>query len=107
MTEFPVTRPLERPPTHPGELFREILEEHLRLSVSEAARRMKISRQSLHAVLAGDAAVSAEMALRFARLTGGDPGLYLEMQDRRDLWLAAKRLGPALAEIEPAASVAP
>ena len=102
MPELPVIRPISRPPTHPGELLREILEEHLRLSVSEAARRMKISRQSLHAVLAGDAAVTAGMALRFSRLAGGDPGLYLEMQDQRDLWLAARRLGPVLAEIEPA-----
>jgi hypothetical protein len=58
-TELHVRRPLNRAPTHPGELFREILEEHLRLSVSEAASRMGISRQSLHAVLRGEAAVTA------------------------------------------------
>jgi len=51
-TELHVRRPLNRAPTHPGEFFREILEEHLRLSISEAVSRMGISRQSLHAVCA-------------------------------------------------------
>ena len=60
-TELHVRRPLNRAPTHPGEFFREILEEHLRLSISEAVSRMGISRQSLHAVLRGEAAVTADL----------------------------------------------
>jgi hypothetical protein len=59
-TELHDRRPLNRAPTPPGEFFREILEEHLRLSISEAVSRMGISRQSLHAVLRGEAAVTAD-----------------------------------------------
>ncbi len=103
MPEFPVSRPLARVPSHPGELFREILEDHLRMPISEAARRMKVSRQSLHAVLRGEASVSADMALRFGRLVGGEPALYLEMQAHRDLWQAEERLRDVLSDIEPAA----
>ena len=33
---------------HPGELFREILEEHLKLPLTEAAKRMQISRPTLY-----------------------------------------------------------
>ena len=101
--DLPVDRPITRVPTHPGELFREILDDHVRLTVSEAARRMQISRQSLHAVLRGEASVSADMALRFGRLTGGSPDLYVQMQAQRDLWLAQQRLQDTLAEIEPVA----
>jgi len=97
-----VKRPIRRPPTHPGVLMREILEEHLKLPVAEAARRMRISRPSLYAVLNGTGAVTAEMALRFARLTGGAAELYLRMQDNCDLWHARHRLQATLAEIEPA-----
>ena len=61
--DLPVDRPTARVPTHPGELFREILDDHVRLTVSEAARRMQISRQSLHAVLRGEASVSADMLM--------------------------------------------
>ena len=43
------------------------------------------------------------MALRFGRLTGGAPELYVQMQAQRDLWLAEQRLHDALLEIVPAA----
>jgi addiction module HigA family antidote len=101
--DLPVDRPIARVPTHPGELFREVLDDHVRLTVSEAARRMQVSRQSLHAVLRGEASVSADMALRFGRLTGGSPDLYVQMQAQRDLWLAQQRLQATLAKIEPVA----
>ena len=90
-----------RSPTHPGELMREIIEEHVGLSVTDTARRMGVSRQALHAVLCGRSAVSADMALRFAQLVGGQPELFLRMQENLDLWLARKKLGRKLARIEP------
>jgi len=97
----PRDRNQTRMPTHPGELMREIIEEHGRLSVTDAARRMGISRQALHAVLRGRSAVSADMALRFAQLTGGRPELFLRMQENLDLWTARQRLGARLSRIEP------
>lgn len=103
MTEFTVDRPLARTPTHPGELMREILDDHLKLPIAVAARRMKVSRPALYAVLNGGAAVTADMALRFGRLSGGAPELYVQMQAQRDLWLAEQRLHDTLQEIEPAA----
>jgi addiction module HigA family antidote len=99
--ELPVSRPIDREPSHPGELFAEILEDHARLSVAEAAIRMKVSRQSLYAVLKGDSAVTADMALRFGRLVDGNPMLYVHMQAQRDVWLAQRRLRETLSEIEP------
>jgi addiction module HigA family antidote len=86
---------------HPGALMREILEEHTKMTIAEAARRMKVSRPALYAVLNGTAAVTAEMALRFARLTGGAPELYLNMQSGHDLEAAQQRLQDELADIEP------
>ena len=103
MSEF-VVRNQTRAPTHPGELMREIIEEHTRLSVTNVARRMGISRQALHAVLRGRSAVSADMALRFAQLTGGRAELFLRMQDNLDLWTARQRLGVRLSRIEPVTS---
>jgi antitoxin HigA-1 len=100
MTDLPV-RARTRPPTHPGELMREIIEEHVDLSVTEAARRMGVSRQALHAVLRGRTAVSADMALRFAQLVSGQAELFLRMQENLDLWLARQRLGTRLARIAP------
>lgn len=94
-------RPLKRPPIHPGVLMREILKDHVKLTIAEAARRMKVSRPALHAVLNGRAAVTAEIALQFARLTGGAPELYLNMQAGHDLEEAQQRLKDDLAKILP------
>lgn len=58
MTDYPVKLPLKRSPTHPGILMREIIEEQVKLSKAEAARRMRISRPSLYAVLNGEGDVS-------------------------------------------------
>jgi addiction module HigA family antidote len=90
--EYPVRRPLKRPAVHPGALMREILEDHAKLTIAEAARRMGVSRPALYAVLNGTAAVTADMALRFAGLTGGAPELYLNMQTGYDLEAARQRL---------------
>jgi addiction module HigA family antidote len=100
--ELPVARPIAREPSHPGELMREILDEHVSISISEAARRMQISRLALYAGLNGTGAVIPEMALRFARLVKGEPDLYVQMQVRRDLWLAGQRLKDQPDRIEPA-----
>ena len=101
MTELTVTRPIARPPSHPGALMREILDEHVKLPIAGAARRMEISRPSLYAVLNGTGAVTPDMALRFGRLVGGEAELYIHMQANRDLWLARQRLKETLDQIEP------
>jgi len=105
MPEYRVTRPIQRPPTHPGALMREILTEHCKLPIAQAARRMGVSRPSLYAVLNEQGAVTAEMALRFSKLTSAEPALYLQMQAQRDLWEAGQRLAGTLAGIEPASAL--
>lgn len=102
--EYRVRRPVDRPPIHPGSLMREILDDHVKIPIAEAARRMKVSRPALYAVLNGTAAVTADMALRFSRLTGAAPELYLAMQAGHDLEVARLRLKDELAKIEPVAA---
>ena len=86
-------------PTHPGGLLREVLAEGLGLSVSEAARRLGVSRMSLHRVLAGAQAVTPEMALRLGRLCGNGPELWLRMQMNHDLRRLERELRDELARI--------
>lgn len=89
----------KRPPTHPGEILRDIVLPELRLSVSEAARQLGVSRQTLHSVMSGRSAVSAEMALRLGRFCGNGPGLWLRMQQAYDLWQAQDALDGELDRI--------
>jgi len=104
MGEYSAKRPLQRPPVHPGEILREDVLKHLNLSVSEAARRLGVSRQQLHRVLACTHPITTEMALRIGKLAGNGPDVWLRMQQAHDLWYAEHRMAAELAKIEPPAS---
>ena len=105
MGEYFVKRPLKRSPVHPGEILREDVLPTLGLSVSEAARRLGISRQQLHRVLAGTHPFTTDMALRIGKFAGNGPGLWLRMQQAYDLWYAEHRMKDELSKIETVASV--
>ncbi|MDY6990833.1 MAG: HigA family addiction module antitoxin [Thermodesulfobacteriota bacterium] len=105
MGEYSVKRPLKRPPVHPGEILREDVLPTLGLSVSEAARRLRISRQQLHRLLACSHPITTEMALRIGKFAGNGPGLWLRMQQAYDLWHSEHRMKEELSKIETVASV--
>jgi len=82
-------------PAHPGEVLREFLPQDM--TVSEAARRMKVSRVQLSRLLNSRAAMTAEMAIRVALFTGTTPESWLTNQMQWDLWHASRRRRPAIA----------
>jgi antitoxin HigA-1 len=86
-------------PVHPGELLKEDVLPAVGLSVSEAARQLGVTRQTLHRILAGTHGVTPEMALRLGRFCGNGPGLWLRMQQACDLWHAGRRLRDQLEKI--------
>ena len=100
MAEYHVKRPLRRPPIHPGEILRRDVLPAIELSVSETARRLGISRQQLHRVLACTHPITTEMALRIGKFAGNGPDLWLNLQQNYDLWHAEKRLRRELDTIE-------
>ena len=71
----------------------------LHLSVSEAARRLGVSRQQLHRILGCTHPITVEMALRIGKLSGNGPGLWLRMQQNHDLWHAEQELKDELESI--------
>lgn len=79
-------------PVHPGKLVEANLEE-LGLSVAEAAKAMKVTRQQLYNVMRGKSAVSPDMALRFEKAFGGGAAMWLGMQSAYDLAQARKGQG--------------
>ena len=105
MGEYSAKRPLKRSPVHPGEVLREDVLPTLRLSVSEAARRLGVSRQQLHRILACTHPITTDMALRIGKFVGNGPELWLRMQQAYDLWHVERRMEDELSKIEPVASV--
>ena len=91
----------DREPTHPGALLREDVLPAAGLPVAEVARRLRMSRQSLHRILAEDQPITPATALKLARLFGTTPDLWLNMQSARDLWEQRRTLVDDLARITP------
>jgi addiction module HigA family antidote len=104
MTEHPAKRNPSRSPTHPGALLREDVLPALRLSVAETARRLHVSRQTLHGLLAERKGFTPEMALRVGKLAGNGAALWLRMQQDFDLWHAERALAVELRSIHRAAA---
>lgn len=91
----------DREPTHPGALLREDVIPAAGLPIAEVARRLRMSRQGLHHILAEDRPVTTATALKLARLFGTTPDLWLNMQRARDLWEQRREMADELARIEP------
>jgi antitoxin HigA-1 len=88
-------------PPHPGAILADtVLRANGGLSVTEFAKRLKISRVALSRVVHGHAAISAELAIRLAAALGGSAESWLNMQVSYDLWHAAKEKRPKIAKID-------
>lgn len=85
-----MTRTQSLPPTHPGELLREDVLPATGKSKTEIAKMLGISRQHLHDILAERKPISAEVAVRFAKLFGNQPIFWIRMQGAYDAWHAAR-----------------
>lgn len=99
--EYFVTRPVQRPPTHPGTMIKEDLFPRIKMSTTEVAAVLGISRQQLHRILAGTQSVNAPIALKLGKLTGVSADLLMNMQQAFDLWTARIELADELASISP------
>ena len=89
--ELPTERP-NRCPIHPGVVLRNTVLPALHLNVKAAAAELRISRQTLHRVLAGEVAITPPMAVRLGKFCGNGPSLWLRMQQAHDLWKAEQAL---------------
>ena len=75
-------------PPHPGAFIRRQCLEPLGLTVTEAAKGLAISRNTLSTLLNGRLGISPEMAIRLSEAFGGSPESWLQRQIQYDLWHA-------------------
>ncbi len=80
-----------RKPTHPGEVLREDVIKPLGLTVTEAAKRLGVTRKTLSELINCKSSMSPEMAVRIGKATKTSPDSWLYMQAKLDLWFADQR----------------
>jgi addiction module HigA family antidote len=74
-------------PAHPGRIVRSACLEPLGLSVTEGAKSLGVTRQTLNNIINGKSGISPVMAIRLSKAFGSTPETWLRMQ------LAAARKG--------------
>jgi addiction module HigA family antidote len=77
-------------PAHPGRIVRSACLEPLGLSVTEGAKILGVTRQTLTKIVNGKSGISAEMAIRLAKAFGSTAETWIRMQASYDLAQARK-----------------
>ncbi len=93
--------PTDRAPTHPGEM---LLEEFLRpmeLTQRDVADGIGVPYQRINELVNGRRGITPGTALRLGKFLGTTPGFWLNLQQRWDLFKAARGEAAALRKIKP------
>ncbi|MBV8657823.1 MAG: HigA family addiction module antidote protein [Burkholderiales bacterium] len=76
----------DRKPTHPGAILREDVLPSLRMTHTEFARLICVSRRSVSDLLYEKRALTPQMAVRLSKLLRTSPESWLRMQETLNLW---------------------
>jgi addiction module HigA family antidote len=77
-------------PPHPGRIVRQECIEPLGLTITEAAVRLGVKRQTLNNLVNEKAGISPEMSIRLSKAFGSRPEVWLGLQMQYDLAQAEK-----------------
>ena len=75
-------------PKHPGLMVKSLCLEPLDVSVTDAAKALKVSRPTLSKLVNGRIGISPEMAVRLAVVFSTSEELWINLQSGYDLWKA-------------------
>ena len=75
-------------PPHPGAIIKELCMEPLRLTVTETAKALGVSRKTLSSIVNEKAGISPEMAVRLSIAFGTSSESWINQQAQYDLWQA-------------------
>jgi addiction module HigA family antidote len=78
-------------PIHPGEILREEVIYANELTVTEAAKLLGISRQSLNNIIHEKSDITPEMSFRIAKVFGGTADIWANLQTKYNLHLALEK----------------
>ena len=86
--------------THPGEIISEMIIKANGLSVERTAKLLHVSRPNLSNIINCKSSVSPTMALRLARVFGGNASFWIRLQSAFDLRKAEREFEEKHIELE-------
>ena len=93
--------PTDREPTHPGEMLREEFLLPLGITQRALAMAIHVPYQRVNEVTRCKRGVTPATALRLARFLGTEPGFWLNLQLRWDLYHAQREEAEHIKDIRP------
>jgi len=88
---------------HPGEVLKETVFAPLNLSVDEVAARLDFPLAELAGIVAGQAPITPELALRIEKAGVSTAQFWLRLQSNYDLWRIQRQGALAVRPLQPAA----
>ncbi len=82
---------MKRRPVHPGVLLKKDILEPLKLTITEAASDLGVSRKTLSELINERVSLSPDMAVRIGRATDTSPESWMNMQSKLNLWKSEQK----------------
>ncbi|MFB8793282.1 MAG: HigA family addiction module antitoxin [Microcoleus sp.] len=77
-------------PVHPGEVISDVLED-LEMTQTRFAEILGVSRRSVNEIVLGQRPITVDMAIRIGKALGNGPQLWLNLQQKVDIWDAVQK----------------
>jgi addiction module HigA family antidote len=78
-------------PPHPGQVLKDLYLQPLKLTITETAKALDVTRKTLSELINGRFGISPVMALKLSKAFKTTPKIWLNMQHEYDLWQAVKK----------------
>jgi antitoxin HigA-1 len=72
-------------PMHPGEILDDILVD-LEVTQTQFAAALGVSRRTVNEIIQGHRAITVDTAIRISKALDSEPQLWLNLQQKVDLW---------------------
>lgn len=83
-----IMKKTKRPPTHPGNILKNLYMLPLELNVTDLSEALGVSRKTVSKLVNEGSSITADMALRLSQAFATSPELWLNLQMSYDLWQA-------------------
>ena len=77
-------------PVHPGEVISDLLED-IEMTQTRFAEILGVSRRSVSEIVLGQRPITVDMAIRIGKALGNGPQLWLNLQQKVDIWDAVQK----------------
>jgi addiction module HigA family antidote len=89
---------------HPGEILKTEFMEPLGLSSYQLAKELHVSAPRINDLVREKRSITADTAMRLSAYFGGSAQFWLNLQNKHDMWVAAK--DKSLSKVKPRAKAA-